>query len=273
MPRRIVAMSLIPGIIYRGTRKRTDLSYAAYSRQTWEWWCEQHDATFVPIEANFGGPHLQGAPPTFLRWLAPAVLFERYGAEAQIMMVDADTMIRWDTPDIFSIAGARFSVARGGHPGWIVRSIEAFRRFFPNVSLEIADYFNAGLIAFRREHIPIFENVLRFYTVHRAELDSIFRASNIGTDQTPLNFVVKASGCSVCWLPSEYNFLHCVGGSVDYLRQLESSGFTGTLPEGLLCAPETFAFIDRAYVWHFTNTFSTRSEFMKQTWERISSRY
>lgn len=272
MRRRVVAMSLIPGLIPRGTSRRVDLSYAACGRRTWEWWCRRHNATFFPIESNLGGPDLEGAPPTFLRWLAPDFIFKRFGQETELLIVDADTMVRWDMPDIFGPAAGEFSAVRGGHPGWIARSLEAFRPFFPDTALPVSDYFNAGLVLLRPKHLCIFEALTKFYLANRTALEELFRSSNCGTDQTPLNFIANASGFRVNLLPSEFNLLHCVGGRVDYLRPVEA-GFTGILPSELLSASETFAFIERGYVWHFSNAFSTRAEIMKQTWNRVAHHY
>src|SRR5882724_8254671 len=101
MRTKIVAMSLIPGASIRGTPARSDLGYSIYSRATWEWWCGQHSVEFVPLDQPLGGEMYMGLPPTIQRWLAPEILSQQFGGTAQVAMVDADTMIRWDTPDFF----------------------------------------------------------------------------------------------------------------------------------------------------------------------------
>jgi len=116
MKRKVVVMALIPGGIRRGPPMRSDLSYARYSRASWEWWCERHGADFVAIDKPLEDSAYAGMPPTMQRWAALDRLIEERGEDAQAALVDADTMIRWDTPDIFALANGFSAVADQGAP-------------------------------------------------------------------------------------------------------------------------------------------------------------
>ena len=73
-------------------------------------------------------------PPTFQRWLAPEAIIGERGEDTVVAIVDADTMVRWDTPDF--LEGARgFSAVKAVSTIWIANSIRAFQPLFPDVSL------------------------------------------------------------------------------------------------------------------------------------------
>ena len=146
MRRKVVVMALIPGGIRRAPPTRSDLGYAKYSRATWEWWCERHSADFIVIEAPPGDIAYAQMPPTLQRWALVDQLIEERGENAQVALVDADTMIRWDTPDIFEQARGFSAVADASAPSWIVRSTRAFQHLFPDTSLVWWEYFNSGII-------------------------------------------------------------------------------------------------------------------------------
>lgn len=120
-------MVLIPGGIRRAPRMRSDLSYAKYARATWDWWCRRHEADFLAIEEPPEGTDYAPVPPTMQRWVVLERLLEERGEGAQVLLVDADTMIRWDAPDIFGQARGFSAVADAGSPAWIVQSTRAFQ--------------------------------------------------------------------------------------------------------------------------------------------------
>ena len=137
---KIVAMPLIPSTLldisaferYRGSALRCNLTYAKYSQVTWKWWCKRNGAHFIAISNRLGGPEYSHVLPTFQKWLAPEYLIKEYGRDCKIAVVDADTMIRWDTPDFFSLAGQNFAaVACAGIPDGY-RGISRARRAPPN---------------------------------------------------------------------------------------------------------------------------------------------
>src|SRR5262245_2474244 len=148
MQRRAVVMAVIPvpGGVRRGSVNHSNLSYAKYSRATWEWWCRQHDADFVLVEAPLQGGIYAEMPPTLQRWVAVEQAIAERGEDAQIIAVDADTMIRWNAPDIFGLAEGFSAVADASIPDWIFFSIENFQPLFPAVSVPWWEYFNSGVV-------------------------------------------------------------------------------------------------------------------------------
>jgi len=107
-------------------------------------------------------------------------------------------------------------------------------------------------------------------------------SANVGTEQTPLNFMVKRENEPVHFLPRPFNFVNCFPLHEDLVK-LEQNALTGTeqspRPDPALFAvkafgrPSTFDFVELAYIWHFTNVVTFRSPVMGETWRRVQSHY
>jgi hypothetical protein len=267
-------MALIPGGVRRGSVTRSDLSYARYSRATWEWWCREHGADFVVIDTAPSDGVFAQMPPTLQRWvMLDRVLAER-GPDAQVIAVDADTMIRWDTPDIFERARGLSAVADPTPPEWIVQSISLFRHLFPETSVPWWEYFNAGLVVFGAAQRRVLHAFADFAGTHWTELQAAIKQGGLGTDQTALNFIARRENEPVFLLPRPYNLLHCFPMDRE-LFELEGS----PTPDRELFAKKAFSrgwafnFVDYGYVWHFANIVALRSLVMGETWRRIRLHY
>jgi hypothetical protein len=274
MKRKVLVMALIPGGIRRAPPMRSDLSYAKYSRAAWEWWCRRHDADFVVIDAPPADPAYAAMPPTLQRWAVLDRLIEERGENAQALLVDADTMIRWDTPDIFALAHGFSAVVDAGAPIWIVESVKAFQPLFPETSLVWWDYFNAGLIVLghpQRRFIRVF---LDYCAKNWPQLEKVIVSGNFGTEQTALNFMVKREKEPLFLLPRPFNFVNCFPMPEELSRlersaPVDSSAFAAKA----FAHPRTFDFVGLGYVWHFTNVVTYRSLVMGETWRRVQGNY
>ena len=71
--------------------KNTD--YSQYSIETWKYWCERNNVDFMLItehDERLGKPIWN-----------KELIFERAKGYDKIGVVDSDTMIKWDAPNIF----------------------------------------------------------------------------------------------------------------------------------------------------------------------------
>jgi len=275
MKRNVVALVAVQGSIARGTRTRDALDYLPYARATWEWWCAKNGAEFVLVDRTEGTGILPGAPPTVQRWFAPREIIEARGPETRVAMVDADTMIRWDTPDFFELAGDSLTAVHAAGPAWVAKSIAAFLHLFPGVELDPGDYFNAGFVIAGEAQLRVFSAFAKFYAQNQAELEAIFRSADLGTDQTPLNLMVRREGEPVRFLGREYNLLHCFGYDRPTRLEFEiepSPDWTG-FERKAFALPNAFAFIETGFVWHFSNTVAARAIVMAETWKRVKDHY
>ena len=208
------------------------------------------------------------------RWAVLDRLMAERGDDAQAVLIDADTMIRWDTPDMFELARGFSAVADAGAPIWIVESAKAFQPLFPETSLVWWEYFNLGLIVLghaQRRFIRIF---LDYCTKNWPQIEKVIGSGNFGTEQTLLNFMAKREKEPVFLLPRPFNFVNCFP-MPEELSRLER-GATGDLLAFAAKAfghPRTFDFVGLGYVWHFTNVVTFRSPVMAETWRRVQGHY
>jgi hypothetical protein len=273
MTHKVVAMPLIPGQVRRGKFKRSDLHYAKYSRASWKWWCDKNGIEFIVFDQPLGGAEFADKPPTIQRWLIPDLLIREHGNGTRVALVDADTMIRWDTPDFLDMS-ENFSAVRGRDTPWISQSINAFQPLFPGVTLTPREYFNAGMVVVGQGELQKIRSFLAFMSQHWPLVQKIIRAGNFGTDQTALNFVLQRENARVDFLPVAFNFLHCFP-----LDPVLFSIDNSPLPDPVQFAarafsrPGAFNFCNQGYIWHFSNVVALRSLVMGEVWRRVCGSY
>jgi hypothetical protein len=274
MAPKIVAMAAIPGRIVRGKHSRTNVGYSRYCQLTWKWWCERNGAEFVVLDAPLGGEEHRRLPPTVQRWLAPDLLAREFGANCEIAMIDADTMIRWDAPSLFHAAGGEFSAVRDVAVRWGHNALAAFREFFPEVGLSWWELFNTGVIVMNARHAPIMRDFVEFLAHRWPEIDNVIQAADVGTDQVLLNYFLRLRNTPVHFIPQPFNFLHCVniGPAVTKFDSVLAQSPAEDAKE-VLALSWLLDFIDLAYVWHFTNVLESREILMGETWRRVGHHY
>ena len=258
---------------FNGSLAKANLEFARYSIATWTYWCKHNQAEFVLLEEPLGGEEFRDLPPTFQRWLAFEDLVKRFGPDAVFAFVDADTMIRWDTPSIFDLAGDDLTAVKDWNSPWVHRSIKAFQPFFPDIRLNWWEYFNAGMVILNSRHMELIRALTGFALENKRNLQPLLRAWQ-GDDQTPFNFLVKRFGFRINFLDPRFNMIHCVPNSQE-LFALENQGQSvivpGDTPVDL--PPSQLDFIEMGYIWHFTNVVRTKSLVMAKTWSYIRGAY
>ena len=240
--RNIVFITSIKGLV--------DTSYKEYCLNTWKYWCEKNNCElFVLDEELTDAKYMK---PTWQRWYVFDILDLNGVNYDQVAMVDVDTMIRWDAPNFFELTDRKFSaVIDNDNIGWIKQSIDGYKHFFKDVDLDWEDYFNCGFIVLNENHKELCQNIIKFWDDNDGELQTIQLTIQKGTDQTPVNYIVKRD-IDINYLSKKFNLTHF--NRKEILQDL--------------------MFIDCGYIWHF-NGFekSWRHELMKQTWEKIKGNY
>jgi hypothetical protein len=267
-------MPAIPGQLERGLRIRSDLDYARFGVATWKWWCVQHGFTFVLLDSPIGGERYSMLPPTVQRWLAPELLSREYGSDASFAIVDADTMIRWDTPDLFELAIQQFAVVRTGQPAWIWRSINAYQHLFPEVNLPWWEYFNAGIVVVGGKHAELLREFAVYFADRWPEMHAIQLSGDVGSDQTPLNFFLRGRGTDVHFMPATFNYVHCFRLPPPFYAFETGASKTSDLSALFRGLPSAaFDFTEFAHVWHFSNVVRLRHAAMEVTWQHVAENY
>jgi hypothetical protein len=180
-----------------------------YSVRSWQHFCKKHDCELFLLQDL-----LYPFEEVKITWQRYHVfdLLEANGIDYdQIAMIDADTIVHPDCPNFFNIVNHKFGgVVNLGSQDWINRSIENYKKYFfsdTDTMVPYYQYINGGFQVVNKQHKNLYRSILDFYFQNK---DSLLQLQNTffnGTDQTPLNFLLKQHNVDIEYLPYEFNMV------------------------------------------------------------------
>jgi len=193
-----------------------------YSVKSWKSWCSKHNTEFVEwtepimdVGANKSGMDGYNQFPIIYQREWVFDILEHNGIDYdQVLIIDADTIVHPDCPNVFEKTNHEYSVvACNGDYEWIMRSIDAWGHYmFPNYEKpKVWEYFNTGFIIANKKHKPFFKELQNFYLENKEKLYDIRNNKKYkkypipGVGQTCVNFLVKKHKIKIRYLPERYN--------------------------------------------------------------------
>jgi hypothetical protein len=236
-------------VIITSMKGLVDNSYEEYCFSTWKPWCHKHDIDFIVLDEPIADTRY--TKPTWQRWYIWDIL-ENSGLDYdKVALVDNDTMIHWDSPNIFDEIDDEIGVCvDNDNIGWVNESIKGYKHMF-NTEVDWTEYFNCGMVVLPKTSKEFCKKITKFWETNHTELTYLQDTSlRKGTDQTPVNYISK--DYKVKYLNKKWNLTHL--NRKEILNNLE--------------------FIWCGYIFHF-NGFdkSMRTPIMKKTWEHIKHEY
>jgi hypothetical protein len=225
--------------------------YSQYCIKSWEYWCKKNNTDLHVVEHN--------DPRCGKSVWNKELIFERGQNYEKIGVVDADTMIKWDSPNIFETFNEEFCMVKDDiNLNWVHDSISNRKKFFPNLDLSIDEYGNAGVIFFHTKYLNVFKEVFDFYQKNKLELDNWNKGG--GTEQTIFNFILKQLHIPVTYISPKWNLL--------------GMHKKGWFQHNFQLGDNTPHFIKHGNIWHFTGfAIEQRINVVKQTWDLIKKYY
>lgn len=159
----------------------------------------------------------------------------------QICIVDADTIIHPDTPDFFQETGGKYcGVSNNGSYEWVLRSMKLYSEHFFNGEWPFKpwEYINSGFQVVNKSHKPFFEKMKSYYMNNQEEIKAAEMNWKVGSDQTPLNFLLRLEWVDMKLLPICYNFQDLHSKQLLYLA------------EGMWF-PDELHYLDCGWIYHF----------------------
>lgn len=228
--------------------------YMQWSLKTWHHYAQQHNCTIILFTTPLHDT--EWMRPTWQRWNVYNILKENNIEYDQVALIDIDTMVRWDCPDLFTLSKGKYTgVIDDLSIEWIYNSIEGYKEYFPEVDLKWYEYLNNGILILPQEGGEAFcDRVLEFY---KTNVDTLRDKQHVslkkGTDQTPVNYLaLEFFGEDRTILDKRFNMTHLY---------------------------KTNAFIDDiyikcSYIWHFNGLpREQRNAYMERTWNVIKQNY
>jgi len=248
----------------RFSEKYGGFEWMEMSKKTWEFWCAKNDCIFFHYDSPTHDDFFEYRI-TWQRWFDVFDKLEQSNIEYdKILMVDACTMIKWDTPNIFDLVDDRMVGWRDmDNMKWIFESINGYNEFFNKFSFDLAQYINAGFVIINKKHKSIFSKFKEFYETNKDKLISLQdEIVKKGTDQTPFNYWLQINNVDV-------NFNLPISFRLSHIHRKDMLGYNWQIDED-----ETPFFLKYSYVWQF-NGFpkNERTNLMGQVWKLIKHNY
>ena len=89
---------------------------------------------------------------------------------------------------------------------WVCRSIENYSKYlFENKMIEWWKYFDSGFWIINKKHKEFAKSMTDFYHANKDMILKVENTFHVGTEQTPLNFMVQLKNLEMTHLPYEFN--------------------------------------------------------------------
>tara|TARA_Y100000310_G_scaffold189023_1_gene188975 strand:- start:992 stop:1753 length:762 start_codon:yes stop_codon:yes gene_type:complete len=181
-----------------------------YSIDSWKQWAENNDAElFLLTELLLP---LEEMAICWQRYYLFDILDANEIEYDQVLMVDADTIVHPNTPNFFNMTEHKYvGVHNEGSYDWIIRSIENYsKHIFYGEMIDWWTYINGGFQIVNKVHKEFFKTMVEFYHANKDALIQMQETFHTGTDQTPLNFMLRKHNIDLMLLPYEFNMCDMV---------------------------------------------------------------
>lgn len=177
-----------------------------YSIDSWKQWCDKNNAELFVLNDTIVDHAEMGI--CWQRYYLFDILESNNIEYDQILMVDADTIVHPDCPNLFNLSERKLTgVHLEGSYDWVLRSLENYsKHVFNGVQPKCWNYIDCGFMIVNSEHKEFFKYITDFYWNNQARLKSL-ESLHVGTDQTPFNILVAIKNIDLKLLPYEFNMV------------------------------------------------------------------
>ena len=235
-------------VVITSMKGLVDNSYEEYCFNTWKSWCNKHDIDFIILDEPIADTHY--TKPTWQRWYIWDILENSGLNYDKVALIDNDTMIHWNSPNIFNEIDDEIGVCvDNDNINWVNQSIKGYNHMF-DTNIDWTEYFNCGMVVLSKSSKEFCKEITQFWENNHEKLVHLQDTLSKGTDQTPVNFIAKKY--KVKYLNKKWNLTHL------YRKEILND----------------LVFVECGYIFHF-NGFdkAMRTPLMKQTWEIIKNNY
>lgn len=231
-----------------------------YCIETWRWYAKKYNIEIIVADEKLDSEFEVWGHGIWERWKDERLIS---GDWDKLLLVDADTMIRWDAPNVFAeFSDKKFCAVRdsGGFSTGLYH-LNQWISVNQNIKTPPQDYFNCGFLLMNKEHyLKISQNIQPYYEYWKSfhfmglEGDDIRKAGKPdAVEQTPVNIL--------SWelFSNEINYLPDVWNNM------------------VMCKYDDASFINDSYVWHFTGPklggWGKKTQLIEQIYNSIKEYY
>ena len=194
----------IPNVKGTDEKRLREVAYDL-SIKSWQYWCKKNDCELMIMEDL-----IHDYDEMKITWQRYYVLelLENSGIDYdQELMIDADTIVHPNCPNFFNMTDHMYTGVRNyGSMDWVLRSIENYSYYFFNgKTIPFEKYINGGFHIVNKKHKQFLKDVVNFYWSNKDNLLKVQNTMYCGTDQTPINFLLREHNIDLKVLPYEFN--------------------------------------------------------------------
>tara|TARA_R110000744_G_scaffold222764_3_gene341601 strand:+ start:3718 stop:4458 length:741 start_codon:yes stop_codon:yes gene_type:complete len=181
-----------------------------WSIKSWKKWCDKNDCELFILEETL--LPIKDMKLTWQRYYLFDILESNGIDYNQILMVDSDTIVHPNSPNFFELSENKYCGVVNPLSDWILRSIEVYSKaiFKEDKMIPYYNYINGGFQIVNKEHKDFFKTMTDFYHSNKLELLNIQNNYHLGSDQTPLNFLLDINKISCKLLSYKFNMQELV---------------------------------------------------------------
>ena len=162
-------------------KKHGGFKYFKYSIPSWEYWCKKNNVELVIYDTPSDDEHIKHKP-TWQRWFDVFNQLDKTNIEYnKIALIDACTIIRWDTPNFFDfVDNGEVNLFRSlENIRWVNESVTGYEDFFKShygdFKFDLKKYSSCGWQIFDKEHKVFLEKLKSFYYEnYESEIKTLF---------------------------------------------------------------------------------------------------
>ena len=246
--------------------KHGGFKYFEFSINSWKYWCKKNNVELFIYDTPSDSEHVNHKP-TWQRWFDVFKQLDDSGIDYnKVGVIDASTIIRWDTPNFFDFVGeGEVNCFRSfENLRWLHEGVSGYSDLFDNYEFDITKYVSCGWQIFDKNHRKFLDIVKEYYYNN---YDDIMELQNgkvsRGTDQPVYNYLLQIHNVNVVHkLPPPFMLNH--------LYRFDWFSHNWQLNKD-----KTPFFIKYGYIWFYSG-FPARGErynLMKQTWDAVKGMY
>jgi hypothetical protein len=143
-------------------KKHGNFEYFEYSKLSWQYWCLKNNVIFHEYTTPTMPDTYKHRVP-WQRWFDLEKELSSYEWE-KVLLIDASTIVRWDTPNIFELTKDQVTAFRSlENISWINQGIVGYQHLFNDVKFDLKKYINCGFQILTKEHVSFLRDLYKFY--------------------------------------------------------------------------------------------------------------
>ena len=176
-----------------------------YSINSWKNYCDTHNCELFVMDTPVMDLSIMN--PIWQRYYLFDLLDASEIEYNQILMVDCDTIVHPECPDVFELTDSKYTLIHDdGSYDWILRGMEHYEReIFKGEWFDFSEYGNGGFQIVNETHKQFFNDMKELYFDNSDTIQHIIKTYGVGSDQTILNFMLHRHDIKRTILPYQFN--------------------------------------------------------------------